>query len=162
MRREINSWKSSNKYAEFKAKLEARKEEILNLKIEFMGRLNDDDEYIDREELKQYAVAIIQSFDYIDDEDFFDVDVFSVIGKEKDILFEYIQRQYPWFNYLIDYLLDEDYELCTLIRDVIKINEKTLIHNINKYGVIMEDKESFFEEIKDVNIRLFNSINKGI
>lgn len=160
MRREIENWKKSKKYAEFKKMQEAKKQQILDLKLKFMKKEYDDDR-LTKKELIEYMRLIIASSELEDDDvSEFEIDIFSAIGTQEDIMLEYIQRQYSWFNYLDDYLKAEDYETCSLIRDVINLNESTIIKNIKQYGVNFEGPyEEFFDKIKRVNTRFYNTIS---
>ncbi len=162
MRNELDKWKNSKKYAIFQAELLKRKQDLINLKVELLENMNEN--VLTKIELMQ-LIAVIKDCNEInseESEELFDLDSFIALGDPEDILIEYIQRQVVWFSYLVIYLSREDYEMCSDIRDVIRIYEAQLIRLIKKTrNDILLNDENYIERITEINEKLFKRANNG-
>ena len=119
MRKEIDNWKNSKKFAELQNLLKERKQLLIELKFEIMNK----EEELTREELIEVIDSIIMANEIACEVDF-NYNYFSIISTTEDIQIEYISKMADWFYYLKKYLALEEFELCAGIRDVIEIECK--------------------------------------
>jgi hypothetical protein len=160
MRADINKWINSPKYKAFKQELEEKKQELFELKTFYMNKENDND--LSPKELFEYIKVLKDIYASKDGTEDYDDDYFKVVGEKKEILSEYKMRQYAWFVHLGRNLLNEEYELCAEIRDIIILEEKEFIELIDKYMPHYSDDIPFLESIIQVNIKFTEIINSRV
>lgn len=159
----ILKWKQSKKYALFQEKMQEKKNLLLQLKTNIMSN-EQEGEGFSREELIN-IIRLIKEIDLEEKEetDEFDVNYFSVVGNSEDILIEYLQKQYMWFRYLMDYILDEEFEIAAELRDVIEIEENQIIRLINEHRPdILEIYEDYIDRILIIREELYEQMNEEI
>jgi len=159
MRKEINNWKNSSKYKEFQAKLNIKRQELFELKNEIMDKKDSE---LSNEELKD-LIKIIKALDKeprsVDE---FDYNYFSIIGTREDILHEYMSRMMNWFFYLGVNILDEEFELCAELRDVIAIEKKQMLYSLEEYKNILFIDDEFLDKVNAVDERFYDTINNRV
>ena len=159
----IIKWKQSKKYAEFQEKMQEKKNLLLQLKTNIMNN-REEGEGFSREELIN-ILQLIKEIDLEEKEqkDEFDMNYFSVVGNSEDIMIEYLQKQYMWFKYLMDYILEEEFEIASELRDVIDIEEAQIIRLITEYRAdILAIDEEYFDKIKVIKQELYEQMNNEI
>ena len=138
MKRYIQAWMTSKKYADIRKELDKRKEDLLSLKS-----LNKDEilkqmgpHYLTKAELIQMINDILE-FDSLSDEDKAEliwVTDLSSYKKSKDDLYTfYIRGLVTWYIYIYIYQKTEDYELCDKIQKIIALDRKEMIANLNDF-----------------------------
>ncbi len=163
MKNQIERWKQSRKYAEFQEKMQEKKNILLQLKTNIMSN-REEGEGFSREELIN-ILKLIKEIDIEEKEqtDEFDMNYFSVVGNSEDILIEYLQKQYMWFRYLMDYILIEEFEIASEIRDVIAIEESQCIRLITDHRAdILVIDEEYIDKIKIIREELYEQMNNEI
>lgn len=138
MKRYIQAWMTSKKYADIRKELDKRKEDLLSLKSlnkeEILKQMGP--HYLTKAELIQMINDILE-FDSLSDEDKSEliwVTDLSSYKKSKDDLYTfYIRGLVTWYIYIYIYQKTEDYKLCEKIQNVIALDRKEMIANLNDF-----------------------------
>ena len=158
MKKIIDAWTKSPKYAAFQEQLSIKKQNLINLKIDIMS--DKEESNYTRDELIS-IVALIKQADAIelDDDNDFDVNSFSIVGTKEEIHLEYIRRIVFFWSFLAPAVIEEDIELACELRDAITIEERCYITSIKKYrqDILDEDKD-YIKKILKVSTKVYSKL----
>jgi len=147
----INNWENSDKYKEFKLKLEKKKKEniqdILDLKINI--KTMEKEQYIlSKDELIQFIDSIlILDESSMDDVDWINEVLCAKMTKE-ELFADFIKTIITWYMYLSVYELQEEFEICSNIIKVIRIERCDFISILKaKFGEFTDEDKIYIEDI---------------
>lgn len=131
-RKIINNWEISRNFNFSKRKLNSRRMYILKT-----------DELLT-------IIECAKDFHTLDDEDkeafdFLDRDLDNTTKDE--ILTHYIQMLVKWYFYQLKYEINQEYEICAKIRDMIKIETQECRRMFATYFTVDEEDELVFQQI---------------
>lgn len=153
MKRYIQNWITSKKYLDIKKELKERAEAIVNLtKDELVEHVQTFGKT--REELIKITQDIIE-YDKLDDEEKDDISwinqsILDVGMATKDDLYkDFVKNMISWHTYMLIYQNKEEYEICTLLLKVIKIETKEFIYMLKLNFEFEADDEIMIAEIEE-------------
>lgn len=138
MSRYIQNWMKSRKYAQVRKELDLRQAELSELKTLNKEQLllQMKDKFLKRKELLQIVNDII-AFDSLNSdekEELIWISDVNLYNKNKEELYLYfIRGLINWYMYIYIYQVIEDYEMCQLLKQVIEIDKREMVSNINDY-----------------------------
>jgi hypothetical protein len=153
MKRYIQNWITSKKYLDIKKDLKERAEAIVNLtKDELVEHVQTFGKT--REELIKITQDIID-YDKLDDEEKDDISwinqsILELGMTSKDDLYkDFVKNMISWHTYMLIYQNKEEYEICSLLLKVIKIETKEFVYMLKLNFEFEADDEIMIAEIED-------------
>lgn len=157
MREEIRRWENSEKYKQIKAQLDEKLRTWSG--IEYLTNMEyDKHKKMTIKELEIQYKLIVESEDFLPSEL-----NRSIIHSEPDVIYrKYCSQQASWHFQLFSFMIDEQYEQCATIRDIINYLEEELIHLIK--NIRQDIDHDIIKYICKVNIsyaeKVYNKFEK--
>lgn len=117
--------------------------------------MEDEDKILSREELIENIKEIMS-----DEITLYDIRQFEDSIEIDGLFYIFSSQISKWFLYLKIYLMQEDYEMCIYLRDVIKFDSETLVSIIYKHKSYPENGEEYIYYLSYFVQTMYNNINE--
>lgn len=158
MKKFIQAWKTSKKYAEIKNELEKRKKELSHImsldKSALVEHMNNHG--LSRDELNAMIQSILE-YDSLTPEEkkeFEWINEDIVLIKDKSELYlDFIRTMMTWYTYVYIYQTLEEYEMCAQIKKVIEVEKREFINTLTSYYDFDASDEELLAQIENDVVR---------
>jgi len=140
----INNWKNSVKYAEFNLKRIEQRTSAIKINTKIMNQ----DNIIEEDEFVKMLNLLIDVYTTPTDDDYLTDDLLQSIGTAAEIIEDHEIKLSIWHIYLYMYIKEEKYEVADLIKKVILLEQKEFFNIIKSFRYDLYTDEGFVEKIQ--------------
>lgn len=143
MKKLIENWKNSVKYAEFQLK----KKQFRNKLRELNDRVMEEWYYMTEEELERVLDLLIEVYsnqEIYEEPEIFDDFTFT-FGSPEEVIIEHTNKLSVWYIYLLKMCLQEKYEIASKIKKVILLEKKDFLRLIKFFRFDLYSDSDFIE-----------------